>query len=343
MKAIRIHQHGGIDVLKIDEIKIPEISPIEFLIKIKAAALNHLDIWVRKGIPGVPLPIVMGSDGAGIIERVGNLVPKKKSFSKGTEVFILPFRSCNNCIFCKNNQEELCKQYSILGEHQDGTLSEYITAPYTAVMPKPPNLTWEETAAFPLSFLTAYHMLIKKANIKNNDVVFIWGATSGIGSAAVQIAKIFGATVIASAGSERKMEVAETLGADYVLNYKNENIAKRVREITKGDGVRVVFEHPGVSTWKTSLHILAKAGQIITCGATTGAQVELDLRHIFIKHQQIIGSTMGNRKDFLEIVKLIKSQKIRPLISEILTVDKIKYAHQILEDNKQIGKIVVTF
>ena len=331
MKAIRLHEQGKIDVIKIDEIPIPTVKENEVLVRIKAAALNHLDLFVRRGIPGTPLPIIPGSDGAGIIEVTGD------------EVIIVPFRTCQKCDKCLIGEEQLCRQYQIPGEHLDGTMAEYIAVPKNYILPKPGNLTWEEAAAFPLAFLTAYHMLVKKVQIKKSDRGFIWGASSGIGSAAVQIAKHFGAKVITTAGTDEKIEFAKKLGADFVLNYKTENIANHVKEITEGQGIDIVFEHPGRQTWNDSLRMLNKGGRIVSCGATTGPKVELDLRHLFMKHQQIIGSTMGNKKDLTEIIDLINSGKIKPYVGHSFHFTEIKKAHQVLENGQQIGKMVINF
>ena len=237
MKAIRIHQHGDPDVLRIDDLDIPSIKPNEVLIKIKSAALNHLDLWVRKGLPGIPLPIIMGSDGAGVIEAVGDDLAGKDAYRTGDEVFIVPFRS--NLPY--GSAEELSKRYQILGEHLDGTQAEFVTVPIDYVMPKPKNLSWEETAAFPLATLTAYHMLTKKLQLNSNQTILIWGASSGIGSAAIQIARLHNTNVITTAGSEEKIEIAKRLGAHYIINYHQENVTQRIKEITGGEGVDIVF------------------------------------------------------------------------------------------------------
>jgi NADPH:quinone reductase-like Zn-dependent oxidoreductase len=340
MKAIRIHQHGDLDVLKIDEIKKPVPSENQVLVQMKAAALNHLDLFVRKGIPGVPLPIILGSDGTGVIIEVGENVNK---FKNGDEVIIMPFKSCETCEFCNNEQEQLCKQYSIRGEHFDGCMAEYAVVDEKYVLHKPANISFSEAAAFPLAYMTAYHMLISKGQLKANQTVLIWGASSGIGSGAIQIAKNIGAKIITTVNSEDKKKYAKNIGADYVINYKEENVAAKVKEITEGKGVDVVFEHPGKLTFPTSMRVLKTGGKIVTCGATTGPIINLDLRHLFIKHQQIIGSTMGNRDDLIELLELITKNRIKPIVSKILPFKEIKEAHKILGQGKQMGKIVIDF
>lgn len=343
MKAIRIFNQGDLDVLQIENIEKPKPKANELLIKMKTAALNHLDLHVRKGLPGVPLPIIMGSDGSGIIEEMGDSVQEKVYISKGSEVIIVPFRTCGKCSYCLSGEEQLCDYYFILGEHLDGTQVEYICVPENYILPKPEKLTYEEAAAFPLAFMTAYHMLIRKAKIKESDWILIWGASSGIGSAAIQIAKSYKTNVIATAGDKDKMEMASKLGADFVINYKEDKVSSKVKEITEGRGVDVVFEHPGKASWSDSIRSLNKGGKLVTCGATTGPRVDLDIRHLFIKHQQIIGSTMGNRKDLLEIIDLINTGKFKPVVGHNFSFKDIKKAHQVLEDNKQQGKVVITF
>ncbi len=340
MKAIRIHNHGGIDVLSIDEIDKPKPASNEVLVQVKSASLNHLDLFVRNGFPGIPLPIIMGSDAAGIVVEIGEEV--KKSIV-GDEVFIVPHRTCGICPTCLSEHEQLCKKYHILGEHLNGCQAEYITVPEDYLLPKPKNISFEEAAAFPLAFMTAYHMLVEKAQIKSKQHLLIWGASSGIGSAAIQIAKTFNTFVITTIGNDEKKIFAEKLGADLILNYKKDNIPDVIKEITFGKGVDVIFEHPGKSTFPTSLRVLAMGGKIITCGATTGPIVNIDLRHLFMKHQQVIGSTMGNRENLVEISKLIEAETIKPYISHSLSYTDIQKAHSLLEEGKQTGKIVINF
>ena len=339
MKAIRIHRHGSPEVLQIDEMDISKPAPGEVLVKVKAAALNHLDLWVRRGIPGVKLPIILGSDAAGTIEELGTKENGQSTVTVGDEVFIVPFRSDLPI----GSAEELSDHYFILGEHINGVQAEYITVPIDFIMTKPDKLSWEETAAFPLAYMTAYHMLTKKVQIHSDQTILIWGASSGIGSAAIQIAKLYNARVITTAGSNTKTTFALQLGADAVINYNKEDVSRSVKELTDGKGVDIVFEHVGESSWNHSLRSLKKGGIIVTCGATTGATVTLDLRYLFIKHQQIIGSTMGNRKDLSEISTLINKGQIRPVISQIFDFGDIQEAHRLLENNQQQGKIILRF
>lgn len=343
MSAVRIHEHGSRNKLRIDSLPVPEIQAGEILIKVKTAALNHLDIWVRKGIPGVPLPLIMGSDAAGLIEKIGSEAARAFSFSEGDEVLAVPIRSCGHCDFCLRGQDNLCRDFHIPGESIQGTQAEFIAVPAKYVLAKPKNLSWPEAAALPLAAMTAYHMLVSKARLTSGEWILIYGASSGIGSLAIQIAKALGANIITTAGNTDKMALARNLGADHVINYKEQSIGKTVREITAGKGVEVVFEHTGAQTWNESLRALSKGGRIVTCGATTGPVVKIDLRALFIKHQQIIGSTMGTRQDMMEILELVHADKLKPVVDTLFPFNEIKNAHKRLEEGRQFGKIVITF
>ena len=343
MQAIRIHEHGSRDKLAIDSLPVPEIQPDEVLIKVKTAALNHLDIWVREGIPGVPLPLTMGSDAAGVIEEMGAIAAREFAFKEGDDVLGIPIRSCGRCDLCNQGKDNLCRDFHIPGESIQGVQAEYIAVPASYILPKPENLTWAEAAALPLAAMTAYHMLVPKVQLKPGEWILIYGASSGIGSMAIQIAKALGAKVITTAGSEEKIQAAEQLGADYIINYKKQPVGKTVREITDRRGVDVVFEHTGEKTWNESLRALSKGGRLVTCGATTGPIVKIDLRAVFIKHQQIIGSTMGTRQDMVNILELVKTGKLKPVVDTIFPFKEIKNAHQHLEDGHQFGKIVLDF
>jgi len=338
MKAVRIHQHGGVDVLKYDEIPIPKINQNECLVNIKAAALNHLDLWVRKGIPGVPLPMIMGSDGAGIVEDVSNNVT---DFSIGDRVLIQPLTYCGKCRWCKQNKENYCEKWGIFGENQDGTQCEYmaINSDHLCIIPK--NMSFEEAAAFPLVAETSYTMLIDRANIQSDETVFVWGASSGVGSMAIQIAKAMGCKVLTTVGNATKGDFAKKLGADIIINYNEDNIPKIVKEFTNGQGVDVVVEHVGTKTWNTSLRILGKGGKIVTCGATTGSKAKFDIRYLFSKQQSILGSTMGNVNSLDNMLEMYNSGKVKPIVDKSFKLEEIQQAHEYLENGKQIGKVLV--
>ena len=343
MKAIRIHKHGGPDVLDITDIKEPVMYPDEVLVRVKSTALNHLDIWVRKGLPGVPLPIIMGSDGAGIIESIGDRVPDSLNLKSGDEVVIAPIRFCGECETCKTGKNNLCPEFCIPGENLNGVQTEYVSVQAKYIIKKPSALSLDEAAAYPLTSMTAYHMLIQKAQVKKGDWVLIYGASSGVGSIAIQIAKTYGANVITTVGSDEKSKLAEELGAAHIINYKNESIARAVKQLTNGNGVDIVFEHTGASTWIDSIRSLKKGGKLVTCGATTGPIVKIDLRALFIKHQQLIGSTMGTLQDLYEINKLIEKGSVKPVIDTVFNFREIQKAHEYLEAGQQFGKIIISF
>jgi len=338
MKAVRIHEHGSIDVLKWEEVPIPSISKSQVLVAIKAAALNHLDIWVRKGIPGVPLPCTLGSDGSGVVKEIGSEV---SSVKVGDEVLIQPLDYCENCRFCEMGRENYCESWGILGENQNGTQCEFLVTNERHIYPKPRHLSFEESAGFALVSQTAYAMLVRRAKVKKDETVFIWGASSGVGSMAIQIAKEKDCFVIAATSSDIKKRMAENLGADEVINHTFENVEEKVKEITNGNGVDVVFEHVGGETWGISLKILGKGGRLVTCGATTNPKVNIDLRHLFSKQQSILGSTMGDVAAFNEALQLLNQQKIQPVVDTVFPMEKIQDAHGYLENGQQSGKIIL--
>jgi len=338
MKAVRIHQHGSKDVLQIDDLAIPKISKSQCLVNVKAAALNHLDIWVRKGFPGIPLPLIMGSDGAGIIVEIGDEV---ENFSIGDRVLVQPLTYCDKCKWCNRNMENYCDNWGILGENQNGLQCEYIAIDTKYLRKIPEKMTFEQSAAFPLVAETTYTMLVDRANIQNSETVFIWGASSGVGSMAIQIAKAYNCKVITTVGDSQNKNFAEQLGADFVLNYKTINISKAINDITNSNGVDVVVEHVGAETWKTSMRILGKGGRVVTCGATTGSGVRFDLRHLFYKQQSILGSTMGNAQSLDKALDLFKKGKIKPVVDKQLNMSEIQAAHEYLENGHQIGKIII--
>lgn len=338
MKAVRIHQHGGLDVLKYEDIPMPNINQNQCLIKIKAAALNHLDIWVRKGFPGVPLPMIMGSDGAGVIEEIGTNISE---FSVGNRVLIQPLTYCGTCRWCKQNEENYCEKWGIFGENQDGTQCEYMAIDADHLRIIPSGMSFEEAAAFPLVAETAYAMLIDRANIQEGETVFVWGASSGVGSMAIQIAKAMGCKVLTTVGNVKKRDFAEKLGADLIVNYNDENISKIVKEFTGRQGVDVVVEHVGTKTWETSLRILGRGGRIVTCGATTGSEAKFDIRRLFYNQQSILGSTMGNVKSLESALAMYRNGDIKPIVDKCFKMSEIRKAHEYLENGNQMGKVIV--
>jgi len=339
MKAIRIHKHGKSDVLTVDDLGIPKPQAREVLIKIKSAALNHLDLFVRNGIPGISLPLIMGSDAAGEVVETGENV---SWFRKGDQVINVPFRVNPDDPLIKSNNENLSKNYKIPGEHINGVQAEYICIPDIYALHKPSNISWQEAAAFPLVSLTAYHMLCRKVTINKGDWILVYGASSGVGSAAIQIAKSLGANVITTVSSKEKAKMAKSIGADHVINYEKQGVGKTAKDISNG-GVDVVIEHTGEVTWKDSLRSLKIGGKIVTCGATTGPNAALDLRALFIKQQQIIGSTMGTFKDMIEVIGLVNAGKLKPVVGKTFHYKEVNLAHEWLESGKQFGKVVLEF
>jgi NADPH:quinone reductase-like Zn-dependent oxidoreductase len=340
MKAIRIHEHGGADALKWDVIPKPELSVNQVLVDIKATSLNHLDIWVRKGIPGVPLPLITGSDAAGIISEVGDGVKKSRI---GEKVMIQPLIFCGKCASCNKGKENLCKSMGIMGENCQGVNAERITVKESQAIPFPDQLSFEAAASFALVAQTSFQMLVSRANLQAGEFVLIWGASSGVGSMGIQIAKAMGATVIAIAGTNEKCEKAGSLGANHILNYKTEDILGEIKSLTNGKGIDVVFEHVGQETWDISMKSLARGGRIVTCGATTGFEANLNLTHLFFKQQSILGSTMGSKSSFDGALALLNEGKISPVIDRIFPITEIQSAHKYLESGKQFGKVVLSY
>src|SRR5580693_6072838 len=280
MKAVRIHQFGGPEVLTYESIPDPKPRKDQVLIRVRACSLNHLDIWVRQGLPGVNLPHILGSDIAGEIVEVGEYITDPKA---GQRVLLAPMKFCNHCAKCVAGLQNQCRQFTVLGNAVDGGNCELMAVPVVNVIPIPDRLDFNEAASVPLVFVTAWHMLTGRAAIRPGQTVLVLGAGSGVGIAAIQIAKLFHARVIATAGDEKKMEKAKTLGADHVINHYQQKISQEVRAITNKEGVDIVFEHVGKATWEESMKALKPGAIIVTCGATTGPDVSFDLRFLFMR------------------------------------------------------------
>ncbi|MBI2026532.1 MAG: zinc-binding dehydrogenase [Deltaproteobacteria bacterium] len=332
MRAIVINKHGGPEVLEWVDIPKPKLQSHETLVQIKACSLNHLDIWVRLGLPNLRLkyPHILGSDISGVL--VGS----------GEEVVVCPGINCGQCEACQKGRDNECEKYGILGETTNGGYSQYIAVDSNKVVKKPKNLSFVEAASYPLTFMTAWHMLVAKAKIKKDDWVLVLASGSGVGSAAVQISKLFDAKVIATASTQSKLDHAKSLGADEVINYKEEDFSCRVREITQKRGVDIVFENTGKATWGQSIKSVKKYGVIVTCGATSGYEALLDLRHVFFRQLSILGSTMGTFDEFKKITKYMSEGKLKPVVDRVFPLEQAREAHQYLEDRKQFGKVVLT-
>lgn len=335
MKAVYLAQKGRGRALVYGERPKPKAKRGEVLIHVKAAALNHLDIHVAKGMLDVSPSHIPGSDVSGTIEEVNG----KSNLKIGDEVVVNPSIPCNKCPRCKRGLS--CEIVTIFGYKTEGGFAEYVTVPIEQVYPKPKKLTFTETAAFPLTFLTAYHMLVGRANLKKGETVFIWGASGGLGSVAVQIAKYLGATVIAAVSSEKDAKLIKRLGADHLVNYKNQDIVRVVNKLTDNEKVDVVFESVGVKTWNTSLAILRPYGRVVIAGTTSGAVASQDLSDIYYYQQTILGSRMGTKEEFQEVLRLISEGKLKPIVDKTFPLKEADKALERLKESRQVGKIVL--
>jgi len=340
MKAIVFTAHGGPEVLKYTDAPEPVVRPNEVLVRVKACALNHLDLWVRRGIPGVPFPLphILGSDISGEIAQIGADV---STVRVGQKVVLAPGVSCGKCAFCVAGQDNRCRQFTNLGYMIDGGCAEFARAPEVNCLPYPENLTFEEAASIPLVFQTAWHMLLSRAELQPGEDVLVLGAGSGVGSAAIQIAKFFGARVIATASSDDKLQKAKQLGADHLINHKSQKIRDEVRRITSKRGVDVVFEHVGAATWDDSLASLAAGGRLVTCGATTGYDAKVDLRFLFSRQLSLLGSYMGTKSELHSVMRLVASGRFKPIVDRVFPLAEAAAAHTYLESSSQFGKVVL--
>ena len=340
MKAVRFHQHGTPDVLKYEDAPEPSIRPNEVLVRVRACALNHLDLWVRRGIPGVPIPLphIPGSDVSGEIAQIGADVTTVRV---GQNVVLAPGVTCGKCAACVSGQDNRCRQFTNLGYLIDGGCAEFVRVPEVNCMPYPENLTFEEAASIPLVFQTAWHMLLARAELQPGEDVLILGAGSGVGSAAIQIAKFFGARVIATAGSDEKLTKAKDLGADHLINHQTHKIREEVRRITNKRGVDVVFEHVGTATWDDSLASLGLGGRLVTCGATTGYDAKVDLRFLFSRQLSLLGSYMGTKSELHSVMRLVASGRFKPIVDRVFPLAEAAAAHAYLESSSQFGKVVL--
>jgi zinc-binding alcohol dehydrogenase/oxidoreductase len=322
VKAVRIHEDGGPEVLRYEDVEDPVAGPGQVLIRLHAASLNHLDIWMRRGLPSVPKPRILGADGAGVVEGLG---AGAASFETGERVLINP---------------GLDDGARIVGEHMDGTHAELISIPAENVYRIPESLSFEEAAAFPLVFETAYRMLVTKARLQEGEWVLVWGIGSGVGSAAFVIAKALGARAIVTSSSSDKLERARELGADATANHAEEDVAAVVKEATGGAGANVVVEHVGEATWKTSLQAAGPHGRIVVCGATSGPNPPAQLHRIWWKQLEIYGSTMGTKEDFEGVYELVASGAAKPIVDKVFPLADAAAAHEYLEAGKQFGKVI---
>jgi NADPH:quinone reductase-like Zn-dependent oxidoreductase len=338
MKAVRIHQFGGPEVLTYEDIPDAQPRKDQVLVRVRACSLNHLDIWVRKGLPGVKLPHILGSDVAGEVVEVGEYV---SGFKAGQRVLLSPMHYCGHCEKCVAGVQNQCRAFTVLGNAVDGGNCELIAAPAANVISIPDSLDFNQAASVPLVFVTAWHMLVALAGVRPGQTVLVLGASSGVGIAAIQIAKLFHCRVITTAGDETKLAKGRELGADYGINHYQQKISDEVRKITNKEGVDIVVEHVGAATWDESVKSLKTGGTLVTCGATTGPNVAIDLRHLFARQLNLRGSYMGTMGDLHEVLRHVFAGRLKPVVDRVFPLSELRAAHEYLENSQMFGKIVV--
>ncbi len=340
MRAIAFERHGGPEVLQAMDLPDPPLRADEVRVEVKACGINHLDLWVRRGLPGlaVEMPHVLGNDVVGVAAEVGALVGHVKP---GDRVLVLPTLSCGVCPACFAGDDNLCRFHDVLGRRRNGGYAERVVVPGVNCLPYPDDLPWEQAAAVPLVFLTAWHMLSGRARVRPGEDVLVIGASGGVGSAAVQVAKLLGARVIATAGSRERAERARALGADDVLDHSTEDVAARARELTGRKGVEVVAEHVGGPVFEKAVAALARNGRLVTCGDTIGNRATLDLDLLFGRHLSLLGSWMGRRSEMLEVLAHVRAGRLRPVLDTVMPLAEARRAHERIEAREMFGKVVL--
>lgn len=340
MRAVVIESHGGTEALRLEERPVPEPGPGEVRVALRAAALNHLDVWVRRGIEGVrfPLPLVPGCDGSGVVDAIG---PGVHGIEPGGEVVLAPGVSCGRCEACSRGDDMLCPSYGILGEHRDGTCADHAVVPAANVIAKPANLTFVEASALPLAGLTAWHMVHARARLRGGETILVHAAGSGVSSAGIQLAREVGARVIATAGTEAKLAKARELGAEHTVNYRERDFSEAVREITAKRGVDVIFDHIGKDTWDKNIRSLARGGRLVFCGNTSGPAARTSLPHVFFRSLSLLGSTMGSRGELHALLRQAERGRLVPVVHAVLPLEDVGRGHQMLENREVFGKVVL--
>jgi NADPH:quinone reductase-like Zn-dependent oxidoreductase len=341
MKALTLTGIGGLDRLQLQEVPAPAIrAPDEVLVRVRCAALNRLDLWMTGGLPNAKpsFPHVVGSDGAGEIEAVGTAAGR---WGPGDRVLINPGVACGHCAACEEGEDPLCANYAILGEHLPGTAAELLVVPAANLGRVPEGMAWSEAAGFTLSTLTAWRMLTARAKLQAGETVLIWGVGGGVGMAALQIAVLLGGRAIVTSGSDAKLAAAIRLGATVAVNHESADVVAEVRSATGGRGADVVVDSVGEATWVNSLRALRRGGRLVVCGATTGPAVSFDLRRLFWHQWSILGSTMGNRREFAEIVRLAQEGKLWPVVDSVVPLADGAAAYERMQRGEQIGKLVI--
>jgi len=339
VKAIRFHAHGGPDVLRFEDVADPVPGPGDALVRVRACALNHLDLWERRGIEKVriPLPHISGSDVAGEVVSAPRGSPPP-----GTRVMLQPGLGCGACAACLSGADNLCARFDVLGYKSDGGYAELVTVPAANLLPIPDTVDWVRAAAFPLTFLTAWHMLVARARVQAGEWVLVLAAGSGVGQAAIQVARLHGARVIATAGTAAKRERALGLGAESAIDHYGPSLVDEVRSVTAGRGVDVAIEHVGEATWDRSVRALARGGRLVTCGATTGPNGHIDLRDLFARQISLLGSYMGSKGELVQAAQLMFIGRLVPIVDSVFPLERAAHAQAYLESGEHFGKVVLT-
>ena len=340
MKAVVFHEFGGLEKLRFEDTPDPKIAETDVLVRVKACALNHLDIWARGGTRSerIPMPHISGCDISGEIAEYGSLVRNHKP---GDKVLIAPGISDGTCEYCAAGWDSLCESYKIIGYETQGGYAELVSVPANNILPIPGQLSFEESAAIPLVFLTAWHMLVTRAHLNPGENVLVWASGSGVGSAAIQVAKLLGANVIATAGTAEKLDKAKKLGADWTINHHSQDVPAEVKRVTNGRKADVVFDHIGQATWEKSMRSMAPRGRLVNCGVTSGGKAEIDIRYIFVKQFSLMGSYMGGRGELLKVLSFFENGKLKPVVDSVFPLKEAAAAQSRMEKSEHFGKIVL--
>ena len=335
---MRIHEDGGPEVLRLEDTAVPEAVGSAALVEVRSSALNHMDLWLRRGLPSVPKPRTLGADGAGIVAALG---PDATGVELGQPVLINPGLFCRRCRFCLAGEHSMCLRFKVLGEHVDGTNADFVLVPARNLHPIPDGWSFDEASAFGLVFVTAWRMLITKAELRPGEWVLIWGVGGGVASAALEICRAAGARAIVTSSSDAKLQRARALGAHAIINHARDDVADAVRSLTDGRGVDIVVEHVGAATWARSIDALARGGRLVTCGASSGGQPPAGLHRIFWKQVTVHGSTMGSDSEFRSALELGATGAFRPHVDAVFPIERVADAHRRLEAGEQFGKVVL--
>ena len=340
MRAVVLEKFGGPEVLELRELPDPVAQPGEVVVEVRACGVNHLDLWVRQGLPGLDpeMPHILGNEVVGVVATVGSGVRHVKP---GDKTLVLPTLSCGICPACANGDDNLCRHYDVLGRRRNGGYAEKVAVPAANCLPYPDNLSWEEAATIPLVFLTAWHMLVGRARLEPGEDCLVIGAGSGVGSAAIQVARLIGARVIATAGSAAKLERARALGAHDTVDHSRADFSAEVRALTGKKGVEVAFEHVGGRVFEQAVASLARNGRLVTCGATIGSEARLDLNLVFGRHLSLLGSWMGRRAELIEVLRFVRDGRLEPVLDTTFPLARAADAHRRIEAREHFGKVVL--